>query len=148
MLKFSAEKMWKTTHIFSAKNIRILYILSAKTVNEMTLNELVKLTTLWTNGPRSRKSPLNLETVFPNMTEIFLLGHIIWIHLSVYAGLGGSAGCGSDWWSGGYGFDPAGVATFFRGDWSWNSFYGHSLPSADSRRAFVSFWWKNLHNTG
>ena len=36
----------KATHIFfSAKNIRILYIESAKTVNEMTLNELVKLTT-------------------------------------------------------------------------------------------------------
>ena len=33
------------------KNIRILYIESAKTVNEMTLNELVKLTTLWTTGP-------------------------------------------------------------------------------------------------
>ena len=42
----------KATHIFSAKNIRILYIESAKTVKEMTLNELVKLTTLWTTGPR------------------------------------------------------------------------------------------------
>ena len=31
----------KATHILSAKNIRILYIESAKTVNEMTLNELV-----------------------------------------------------------------------------------------------------------
>ena len=41
----------KATHIFSAKNIWILYIESAKTVNEMTLNELVKLTTLWTTGP-------------------------------------------------------------------------------------------------
>ena len=41
----------KATHIFSAKNIRILYIDCAKTVNEMTLNELVKLTTLWTTGP-------------------------------------------------------------------------------------------------
>ena len=52
MLKFFAEKMWvaKATHIFSAKNIRILYIESAKTVNEMTLNELVKLTMLWTTG--------------------------------------------------------------------------------------------------
>ena len=39
-------------------------------------------------------------------------------------------------------------ATFFRGDWSWNIFYGHSLPSADSRRAVVSFWRKNVHNTG
>ena len=41
----------KATHIFSAKNIRILCIESAKTVNEMTLNELVKLTMLWTTGP-------------------------------------------------------------------------------------------------
>ena len=60
MLKFFAEKMWvafamqkaKATHIFSAKIIRILCSESAKTVNEMTLNELVKLTTLWTTGPR------------------------------------------------------------------------------------------------
>ena len=43
---------------------------------------------------------------------------------------------------------PAGSATFFRGDWSWNIFYGHSLPSADSKRAVVSFWQKNVHNTG
>ena len=43
----------KATHIFSAKNIRILYIESAKTVNEMTLNKLVKLTMLWTTGPWS-----------------------------------------------------------------------------------------------
>ena len=27
-------------------------------------------------------------------------------------------------------------------------FSGHSLPSADSRRAAVSFWQKNVHNTG
>ena len=52
MLKFFAEKnvssfcSAKATHIFSAKNIRMLYIESTKTVNEMTLNELVKLTTL------------------------------------------------------------------------------------------------------
>ena len=43
----------KATHIFSAKNIRILYFKSAKTVNEMTLNEFVKLTTLSTTGPSS-----------------------------------------------------------------------------------------------
>ena len=57
---FLLKKMWvanfcssKATHIFSAKNIRILYIESAKTVYEMTLNELVKLMTLWTTGPWS-----------------------------------------------------------------------------------------------
>ena len=53
MLNFFAEKMWVAfaTHISSAKNIRILCIESAKTVKEMTLNELVKLTTLRTTGP-------------------------------------------------------------------------------------------------
>ena len=51
MLTFFAEKMWVAFAVFSAKNIRILCIESAKTVNEMTLNELVKLTTCWTTGP-------------------------------------------------------------------------------------------------
>ena len=35
--------------------------------------------------------------------------------------------------------------TFFRWDWSWKHFYDHSLPSADSRRAVVSYWRKNGH---
>ena len=43
---------------------------------------------------------------------------------------------------------PPRSATFFRVDWSWNIYYSHSLPSADSRRAVVSFWRKNVHNTG
>ena len=57
MLIVFAEKMWvafavqKLLTIFSVKNIRILYIESAKTVNEMILTELVKLTTLRTTGP-------------------------------------------------------------------------------------------------
>ena len=29
-----------------------------------------------------------------------------------------------------------------------SSFYGHSLPSTDSREAVVSFWQRNVHNTG
>ena len=48
MLKFFAEKnvssSAKASHIFSAKNIRILCIESPETVDEMTLNELVQLT--------------------------------------------------------------------------------------------------------
>ena len=62
------------------------------------------------------------------------------------AGLGGLVGCASDWWSGGCGFNPAGSTMFFRWGGSWNTSYGNSLPSADSRRAVVSFWRKNVHN--
>ena len=54
----------KATHIFSAKNIGILYIESAKIVNEMTLNELVKLTTLWTTGPWILKVLYNNKFIF------------------------------------------------------------------------------------
>ena len=59
MLKVFAEKMWvafavqKLLTFFQQKIIRIVYIESAKTVNEMTLNKLVKLTRLWTTGPLS-----------------------------------------------------------------------------------------------
>ena len=38
-------------------------------------------------------------------------------------------------------------STFFRGDLIMNYFL-YSLSSADSRRAVVSFWRKNAHNTG
>ena len=43
MLKLFAEK---NVSSFTAKNIKILYIESSKTVNEITPNELVKLTSL------------------------------------------------------------------------------------------------------
>ena len=52
--KYAEIFCWKNVKLltfFSAKNIRILCIESTKTVNEMTLNKLVKLTTLWTTGP-------------------------------------------------------------------------------------------------
>ena len=29
--------------------------------------------------------------------------------------------------------------------WSWNHFYGQFLPSADSSRAVVSYWWHDVH---
>ena len=65
------------------------------------------------------------------------------------AGLGGSVGC-AVWLEPRRSRvqPPPRSATFFRGDWPWNIFYSHSLPSTDSRRAVVSFWRKNVHNTG
>ena len=81
----------KATHIFSAKNIRILYIESAKTVNEMTLNELVKLTTLWTTGPwsfRWKQSPVNGNTLDKGLfeaksTAIYLFIFFLFLHETV-----------------------------------------------------------------
>ena len=35
--------------------------------------------------------------------------------------------------------------TFFRGDWPWNHYYGHSLLTAGSSRAVVSYWQKDVH---
>ena len=44
--------------------------------------------------------------------------------------------------------EVAGSTPSFVEIWSWNIFYGHSLPSADSRRAVVSFWRRNMHQSG
>ena len=75
----------KATHIFSAKNIRILYIESTKTVNEMTLNELVKLTALWTTGPKSSQTYNSCTPVKCDNTVVdkALKGHfhVHWRHL-------------------------------------------------------------------
>ena len=71
------------------------------------------------------------------------------LHREACAGLGGSVGCTVRLETRRSRVQPPPrSATFFCGDWSWNIFYGHSLPSADSRRAVVSFWRKNVHNTG
>ena len=59
----------------------------------------------------------------------------------------GSVGWAFDWCQVDAGSTLAGSAVFF-GDWSWNIFYGHCLSSADSRRTVVSFWQKNVDNTG
>ena len=79
----------------------------------------------------------------PELTDIFPP------YLTTNAGLGGSVGMAvwletkRSWVQ-----PPLRSATFFRGDWSGNIFYGHSLPSSDSRRVVFSFWQKNVHNTG
>ena len=55
----------------------------------------------------------------------------------------------SDWRPGGSAFNPRrGRQHLFVEIDHEIFFYGHSLPSADSRRAVVSFWRKNVHSTG
>ena len=77
MLKFFAEKMWvafvvqKLLTFFQQKNIRIMYIESAKTVNEMTLNDVVKLMMLWTTGPWSLNMAYMLIFLLKKMRVAF-----------------------------------------------------------------------------
>ena len=54
----------------------------------------------------------------------------------------------SDWRPGGRGFNPHRGRQHSFVEIDREIFYGHSLPSADSRRAVVSFWRNNVHNTG
>ena len=51
----------------------------------------------------------------------------------------------SDWYSG-RGFDPWSGHISFVEICSWNNFYSHPLPTADSCRVVVSYWWKYVHS--
>ena len=57
MLIFLMKKMWVAfafaTHIFFSKNTCELDTVLTRTVNILTIYELVKLTILWTTGPRT-----------------------------------------------------------------------------------------------
>ena len=67
-------------------------------------------------------------------------GHVFWrikfvsaiFSTGPHSAVGNVSGyrCVSDCRSRGREFDP-GPVPYFRGDWSWNNFYGHSPPSAD-----------------
>ena len=74
----------KATHIFSAKNIRILCIESAKTVNEMTLNELVKLTTLWTTGPGILSINTILIYFMINIEKSFMIQYRMGLSIALF----------------------------------------------------------------
>ena len=69
---------------FSAKKVRILYIESTKTVNEMTLNELVKLTTLWTTGPWITFAPDAVRFICLRLSVRFFR-HRKWLRATAYS---------------------------------------------------------------
>ena len=66
----------------------------------------------------------------------------------MFAGLGGSVGCASDWRPGGRGFDLRRRRQNSFVEMDHEIFSTVILPFTDSRRAVVSFWRKNVHNTG
>ena len=112
----------------------------------------IQNTVLWLNGWYKRWVYLCLKDPAYLQIRHFLVWKLqiffVFLHKDV-TGLGGSVGCAIRLETRRLQVQPQPTsATFFRGDWSWNIFYGHSLPSADSRRAIVNFWRKNVHNTG
>ena len=79
--------------------------------------------------------------------DVILLMNLLHSSCTVGSDLSGSVGCASEWRPGGLGFDPrrGRQYSFVEID---HEIFSHSLPSADSRWAVVSFWRKNVHNTG
>ena len=61
----SAKAQQKLLTFFSAENIRILYIESAKTVNEMTLNDALNNWALNNKIPTTVNPPLASQEMFP-----------------------------------------------------------------------------------
>ena len=107
---------------------------------------------IWIEKAYKQLYDINMKIPLTDLSidvAVLLPDHISYFKEAGGAGLGGSVGCAvrletrRSWVQ-----PPPRSATFFHGDWSWNIFYGHSLPSADSRRTVVSFWRKNVHNTG
>ena len=153
ILKISLPKNWK----FSDKNSDI-YLITAQNIDCGYLLE-------WPHRDGSYEYPLSMYLSRNKKNNVYLckpqfyyikvgfkgekLSRYVFVMSSKWAGLCGSVGCAVRLETRRSRVQPQPrSATFFRGDWSWNIFYGHSLPSADSRRAVVSFWRKNVHNTG
>ena len=149
---FFSRKVW-IIFLFLLENICCGY--SLEVPQQGTSNEYPQQTFLWRNKKNIMWiSPLIWRCGTWQLTIYFLyLFWMVWKFKELdtlgRAGLGGSVGCAVQLETRRSRVQPPPrSATFFRGDWSWNIFYGHSLPSADSRRAVVSFWRKNVHNTG
>ena len=77
-LMFLLQNMWvafrKTYSHFCSKNIKVFENPLATTANEFVINELVKLTMLWTTGPRSTTKKKRLK----RMTETPTVGTERW----------------------------------------------------------------------
>ena len=153
---------------FSSKNISLYAIFNDQSFKDTLTNNIVSFEQL---SP-GRYVLVSVPTAFLSLTQcvdgwvkkfsrrhfeivfifFFSQENRLWHFMQIVssgASLGGSVGCAVRLETRRLQVQPPPrSATFFRGDWSWNIFYGHSLPSPDSRRAIVSFWQKNVHNTG
>ena len=146
-------------HIFFNNYYYLFYEMSRSPIglrNSVILSSETPVSSLCATGKMSiaQKIRRPFKMIFKHFRNVIL--HILiftlistFFYMVQCAGLGGSVGCAVRLETRRSRVQPPPrSATFFRGDWSWNIFYGHSLPSADSKRAVVSFWRKNVHNTG
>ena len=76
------------THIFSAKNISTLDFRHTRRLNESLSNDFIKLTMLWTTGPRI----LNLHLATSTMVGNDLMNYILFKSTSVVSGLWSDVG--------------------------------------------------------
>ena len=67
--------------------------------------------------------PGHAHNIFVLIVKILFIIVFIWSTINE-ANLGGTVGCPSDWWWGGYWFDPLLVQQYLCRDWSWNIIYG------------------------
>ena len=138
-----------TCHVILLAKLHEMYLYKTTTFPHQPLRSISKVAVLHRFYCTWIYLLLELWAITGSQCSIWLPYYPIFPKYFSFAGLGGSVGCAvrletrRSWVQ-----HPPRSATFFRGDWSWNIFYGHSLPSADSRRAVVSFWRKNVHNTG
>ena len=116
------------------------------TVQELWQFSLILcVASLWQNCPRW-SALYNLK-----LLVIFLAGRCNWPlwpsgnSFACQARRGSSIGCADAWYANGHGFDLHVRQYSFVEIGHKKQFYSHSLPSADSRRAVVSYWRKNLH---
>ena len=157
--QFSAAKVWlwiiiiiiKTKKVWGSGGVWIvIYNPPQNTIKLKKKNDVLQMHTYFIKTTSNRCARLQPGVNYQSICEVKRPSkfHMYNSKFPV-AGLGGSIGCAVRLETRRSRVQPPPrSATFFRGDWSWNIFYGHSLPSADSRRAVVSFWRKNVHNTG
>ena len=137
---FLLNKMWVAFALFSAKILAYMHIFNNQSFNDKLSNNIVSLSNwaLFYMTWSFIEDPLYISVSIQGLYRtLWMRVRLETRRLRVRI--------------------PPRSATFFRGDWSWNIFYGHAFPSADSRRAVVSAdsrravvssWRKNVHNTG
>ena len=121
---------------YAALSKTLLFCLVKTTIHKIYLLKVKTLIWLceWAERSASFAFCTDSKTIMVFMVNVLKMFNIT-ASDKMAAGLSGSVGCASDWWSGGCGFNPRQVSNIL----SWRFDHEISLPSTDSRRAVVIF---------